>query len=103
MLGAHSSHSYINGTNMYFMYYYNVNCGVTEEVHKYHNRINAIIVEETLKHGGSMVHHHGIGKGRAEWTKEEHGSAYMLLEGLKKQFDPNGIMNCGTIFASDLY
>lgn len=103
MLGAHSSHSYINGTNMYFMYYYNVNCGITEEVKKYHARINAIIVEETIRLGGSMVHHHGIGKGRAAWTKEEHGSAYMLLEGLKKQFDPNGIMNCGTIFASDLY
>lgn len=103
MLGAHSSHSYINGTNMYFMYYYNVNAGITEEIHKYHDPINKIIVEETLKRGGSMVHHHGIGKARAEWTPQEHEGAYMLLEGLKKQFDPNGIMNCGTIFPSELY
>jgi FAD/FMN-containing dehydrogenase len=50
-----------------------------------------------------MVHHHGIGKARAMYTKEEHGSSYILLEGLKKQFDPKGIMNQGTIFHSNLY
>jgi alkyldihydroxyacetonephosphate synthase len=45
-----------------------------------------------------MVHHHGIGKYRTPWTREEHGSAYHLLEVLKRGFDPNGIMNAGTIF-----
>ena len=103
LCGGHSSHSYINGTNLYFVYYYNVNAAVTEEIHKYHDPINAIIVEETLKRGGSMVHHHGIGKARARWAAQEHGSAYWLLEGLKAQFDPHGIMNRGTIFPSDLY
>ena len=103
LFGGHSSHSYINGTNLYFVYYYNVECGVTEEITKYHDPINRIIVEEALRYGGSMVHHHGIGKARAMFTKEEHGSAYVLLEGLKKQFDPNGIMNKGTIFHSELY
>jgi len=103
LFGGHSSHSYINGTNLYFVYYYNVECGVTEEVSKYHDPINKIIVEEALRYGGSMVHHHGIGKARAMYTKDEHDSAYVLLEGLKRQFDPNGIMNPGTIFHSDLY
>lgn len=103
LCGGHSSHSYINGTNLYFVYYYNVECDVLEEIHKYHDPINKIIVEETLKRGGSMVHHHGIGKARAMYTKDEHESAYYLLEGLKKQFDPNGIMNLGTIYHSDLY
>ncbi len=45
-----------------------------------------------------MVHHHGIGKHRVHWSKLEHGSAWALLEGLTKQFDPNGIMNTGTIY-----
>jgi alkyldihydroxyacetonephosphate synthase len=45
-----------------------------------------------------MVHHHGIGKYRTQWTHQEHGSAYPLLTGLKRAFDPNGIMNPGTIF-----
>lgn len=101
MLGGHSSHSYINGTNMYFVYNYNINCEPEDELRIYHHPIQTIIVEETLKQGGSMCHHHGIGKYRNEWTKEEHGSAYYMLEALKKTFDPNGIMNFGTIFPEE--
>jgi alkyldihydroxyacetonephosphate synthase len=99
MLGGHSSHSYQTGTNMYFVYDYNVvNCKPEEEINKYHIPINAIIVEETLNAGGSMVHHHGIGKHRTQWTRQEHGSAYYLLKALKDTFDPNSIMNTGTIY-----
>ncbi len=102
MLGGHSSHSYINGTNMYFVYDYNVvDCPPEEEVYKYHIPLNKIFVEEALKHGGSMCHHHGIGKYRAPWAREEHGSAYYILEGLKKQFDPKGIMNAENIYIDE--
>jgi len=95
--GGHSSHSYINGTNMYFIYYYSVNCPPEQEVRKYRTEINRIICEETLKLGGSVVHHHGMGKARTPWVKEEYGSSYYILERLKRAFDPNNIMNKGTI------
>ncbi|MEX1313804.1 MAG: FAD-binding oxidoreductase [Desulfotignum sp.] len=98
LLGGHSSHSYINGTNMYFVYNYRIHCAPEDEMRVYHHPLQRIIVEETLKFGGSMCHHHGIGKFRNEWTREEHGSAYYMLEKLKQSFDPNGIMNYGTIF-----
>ncbi len=98
MLGGHSSHSYINGTNMYFVYNYDIHCAPEDEMIIYHHPIQKIIVEETLKAGGSMCHHHGIGKYRSEWTLAEHGSAYYMLEKLKQAFDPKGIMNYGTIF-----
>lgn len=98
MLGGHSSHSYLNGTNMYFVYNYKILCEPEDELIIYHHPLQRIIVEETLKMGGSMCHHHGIGKYRSEWTKDEHGSAYYMLEKLKEAFDPNGIMNYGTIF-----
>lgn len=98
VLGGHSSHSYINGTNMYFNYFYDlVDCGPEEEVTKYYLPIISIICEETLRHGGSIVHHHGIGKARAPWVKDEYGSSYPMLEKLKHAFDPNGVMNKGTI------
>ncbi|MBG6055391.1 FAD/FMN-containing dehydrogenase [Salinibacterium sp. CAN_S4] len=97
MLGAHSSHSYQTGTNLYFVYDYMINCEPRDEINEYHIPLNAIIVEESLRLGGSMVHHHGIGKYRTDWTAEEHGSAYSMLETLKRAFDPNGIMNAGTI------
>jgi alkyldihydroxyacetonephosphate synthase len=98
MLGAHSSHSYQTGTNLYFVYDYTIRCGPREEIEVYHKPLNAIIVEEALRAGGSMVHHHGIGKYRTPWTREEHGSAYYLLATLKHAFDPEGVMNAGTIF-----
>ncbi len=98
MLGGHSSHSYVNGTNMYFVYNYNISCAPEDEMMTYHHPVQKIIVEETLKQGGSMCHHHGIGKYRSEWTLDEHGSAYYMLEKLKEVFDPKGIMNYGTIF-----
>jgi FAD/FMN-containing dehydrogenases len=101
MLGGHSSHSYINGTNMYFVYNYHIHCEAEDEMIIYHHPLQTIIVEETLKLGGSMCHHHGIGKYRNEWSKEEHGSAYYMLEKLKETFDPNGIMNFGTIFPQE--
>ena len=101
MLGGHSSHSYINGTNMYFVYNYKINCEPEDEMRVYHHPLQTIIVEETLKLGGSMCHHHGIGKFRNQWTKQEHGSAYFMLEKLKEAFDPKGIMNFGTIFPQE--
>ena len=99
LLGGHSSHSYLNGTNLYFVYFYNVvDCGPEEELTKYHLPIKKIIVEETIKAGGSMCHHHGVGKHRTPWIEAEYGSSYYILKQLKRVFDPNGIMNMGTIF-----
>jgi len=98
MMGGHSSHSYINGANMYFNYFFNVvDVGPEQETDKYYLPIIGIICEETLKRGGSIVHHHGIGKARTPWVKDEYGSSYYILETLKHAFDPNGIMNVGTI------
>jgi FAD/FMN-containing dehydrogenase len=97
-IGGHSSHSYINGTNMYFVYYYNVvDCPPEEEINKYHNRINQIICEQVIKYGGSIVHHHGLGKARAKYVREEYESSFYMLDTLKKAFDPKGIMNAGTL------
>ncbi|MCG8572336.1 MAG: FAD-binding oxidoreductase [Spirochaetes bacterium] len=102
MLGGHSSHSYINGTNLYFVYDYNVvDCAPEEEVSRYHLPIKTIIVEEVLKAGGSICHHHGAGKYRAPWMDQEHGTSYWMLEKLKEVFDPNEIMNYGTLFKVD--
>jgi len=98
MVGGHSSHSYVNGTNMYFNYFYDVvDCEPEDEVVKYYLPIIGIICEETLRRGGSIVHHHGIGKARTPWVAEEYGSSYYILETLKRAFDPHGIMNRGTI------
>lgn len=98
LMGGHSSHSYLTGTNLYFVHYYNlVDITPEQEIIKYHHPIKKIVVEETIKAGGSMCHHHGVGKHRAPWIKDEYTSSYYILETMKKAYDPNGIMNAGTI------
>lgn len=98
VFGAHASHCYSNGINLYFVYWYNVvDCAPEEEINKYHLPIKKIICEETIKAGGSMCHHHGVGKHRVHWIDQEHGSALYIVKRLKEAFDPNGIMNIGTI------
>jgi FAD/FMN-containing dehydrogenase len=54
-------------------------------------------MEETLKRGGSIAHHHGSGKYRTRWMPEEHGSSYTLLRKLKDALDPNHILNKGVL------
>jgi alkyldihydroxyacetonephosphate synthase len=98
LLGGHSSHSYINGTNMYFNYFYDLlDVAPEDENELIYRPIIDIICEETLRFGGSIVHHHGIGKARAPWVRNEYGTSFTMLETLKRAFDPNGIMNAGTI------
>ncbi|HWQ57509.1 MAG TPA: FAD-linked oxidase C-terminal domain-containing protein, partial [Clostridia bacterium] len=60
-------------------------------------RVVSIILEETLKRGGSVAHHHGSGRYRTRFMPEEHGSSYELLYRLKDALDPNGIMNKGVL------
>jgi alkyldihydroxyacetonephosphate synthase len=99
LLGGHSSHSYINGTNMYFNYFFDLlDTAPENENDEIYFPIIAIICEETLRYGGSIVHHHGIGKARARWVEQEYGSSFGMLRTLKDAFDPKGIMNAGTIF-----
>ena len=87
---THASHFYSQGTNLYFIY-------IIKE-----NDIQAYIdfQEELLdtieKSGGSLSHHHGVGRMIAKWIPEHLGENQLnVLKALKKHFDPNNIMNPG--------
>ncbi|MDR2748032.1 MAG: FAD-binding oxidoreductase [Treponema sp.] len=95
-IGGHSSHSYIQGTNIYFTFGFIVKNG-TESARADYMKAIAVILEETLKRGGSIAHHHGSGKYRTRWMPEEHGSSYPLLRKLKDALDPNRILNKGVL------
>ncbi len=94
-IGGHSSHSYINGTNIYFQFLFQVREKGTVKEDYMH--VIRIIMEETLKRGGSIAHHHGSGKYRTAWMPQEHGSSYELMYKLKEALDPNGILNEGIL------
>jgi alkyldihydroxyacetonephosphate synthase len=55
-------------------------------------------MEATAAHGGSVSHHHGIGRVRRDWLASELGDGGLaLLRRVKAALDPNGIMNPGVL------
>lgn len=95
LIGGHASHCYMNGTNIYFQFAIKVDDYKNAEPEYMH--MIQIIMEETLKRGGSIAHHHGSGKYRTRWMPEEHGSSYELMYKIKDMMDPNHILNKGVI------
>ena len=94
-VGGHSSHSYMQGTNIYFTFAFLEDNA--ETAGDDYMKVISIILEETLKYGGSIAHHHGSGKYRTPWMPQEHGSSYPLMYKLKDALDPNHILNKGVI------
>jgi alkyldihydroxyacetonephosphate synthase len=87
---THCSHFYPQGTNLYFIFIAKI--GELAEYVKFQRGI----IDAVAKSGGSLSHHHGIGKMIAPWMEKHYGSNYMnVLRALKSHFDPNGIMNPG--------
>jgi alkyldihydroxyacetonephosphate synthase len=47
--------------------------------------------------GGSISHHHGVGRLKAEWLPAELGGWHSALRAIKRTVDPNRIMNPGVL------
>lgn len=92
---GHSSHSYGTGTNIYFTFA--AKPDGPEGVEDLYFRIWNAAMEATLAAGGTISHHHGIGRVRREWLAKELGSAYPLLRSVRRALDPLGIMNPGAL------
>jgi D-lactate dehydrogenase (cytochrome) len=59
--------------------------------------LNAELVEHALARGGTCTGEHGIGLGKLAYLEREHGDLLPLMRGVKRLFDPNGIMNPGKV------
>ncbi len=94
---GHSSHGYPQGTNIYFTFV--MKPEPFTEAEPAYLEAWARALRATLAAGGTISHHHGIGRLRAPWLERELGSAYPLLRDLKRALDPSGIMNPGALVA----
>jgi alkyldihydroxyacetonephosphate synthase len=57
--------------------------------------------EAILTAGGTLTHHHGIGRDHAPWLEDEVGPAGVkVLQMLKQGLDPTGILNPGILLPS---
>ncbi len=89
---THASHFYAQGTNLYFIF-------ITRDASvKEFRRYQRSIIDAIEAAGGSLSHHHGVGRMMAPWMQRHLGEVQMdTLRALKNHFDPNGIMNPGAL------
>lgn len=97
---AHSSHAYRSGLNLYFSFA--VQPKQRSELRKAYRACWAAVMEASLKAGGTISHHHGVGRVRREWLARELGPAGLaMLARVKRALDPSGFMNPGVLLPSD--
>jgi len=60
--------------------------------------VNRKIIDKAVELGGHISGEHGIGLGHKATFAEHFGELLPLMRGLKKVFDPHGILNPGKIF-----
>jgi D-lactate dehydrogenase (cytochrome) len=61
------------------------------------DKVNSSIVDYALNKGGTCTGEHGIGIGKAKYLAKEHADTLPIMSGIKKQLDPNDILNPGKI------
>ncbi len=90
MCMTHASHFYPQGTNLYFIFIARMTD--TAEYREFQKGI----IDQIQKFGGSLSHHHGVGRMIGPWMERHLGKEQMsVLRALKRHFDPNNIMNPG--------
>ena len=92
---GHSSHSYPQGTNIYFTFVARPEDPARAEATYLACWDRAM--EATLRCHGTIAHHHGIGRLRVPWMARELGVGLDVLRAIKRALDPNGIMNPGVL------
>ena len=64
-----------------------------------YNRVWDLAIRAAIANGGVINEHHGVGLKLGRLMKELYGPAKeLVLDKLKKELDPNNIMNPGKIF-----
>ena len=93
---AHSSHLYRSGLNLYFTFA--VRTDDQAQMEAIYLEGWKRIMEATDRHGGSLSHHHGIGRVRRGYmARELDAGGLKMLRAIKTALDPKGIMNPGVM------
>jgi alkyldihydroxyacetonephosphate synthase len=92
-VSVHQSHAYLDGACLYFTFAGQPAVDVTRFYRRAWDEAMAVV----LGVGGSISHHHGVGRARARFVPDALGSAFAVLLGIKAQLDPCNIMNPGVL------
>jgi len=94
---CHVSHLYESGASLYFTFVARQREG--EEIAQWRG-VKEAASRAIVEHGGTITHHHAVGRDHAPWMHAEVGdTAIAALRALKAELDPAGIMNPGKLLA----
>ena len=100
---THVSHAYPYGASLYSTFLGRQTSSDPLENQEQWRTIKRETTEAILVAGGTLTHHHGVGRDHAPWLEEEIGPVAMqALRALKQTFDPVGIMNPGVLLTPDV-
>jgi alkyldihydroxyacetonephosphate synthase len=98
---AHFSHAYPDGCCIYFSFAgsaarggsggWDAACEAT------YDRTCRAAQEAAIRAGGTVAHHHGVGRSKAPRLGAELGAGVEVVRALQRAFDPHGILNPGNL------
>jgi alkyldihydroxyacetonephosphate synthase len=95
LVACHISHLYPTGASLYFTFFARQD---KEDPVGQWSRVKTAASEAIVSHGGTITHHHAVGRDHARWLDAEAGeTGVAALRALKAQLDPVGIMNPGKL------
>lgn len=92
---------YDAGACIYF--YFGLNYYGLPDPVKIYNDIEADARDEILASGGSLSHHHGVGKIRRRWMEQTIGqNGIGMIKAVKDYIDPKNIFASNNLIPSDI-
>jgi alkyldihydroxyacetonephosphate synthase len=89
------THIYPDGPAVYFTLLAPARRG--EEVERW-GAIKRVVSDAVIAAGGTITHHHAVGRDHREWYDEQRPDVFALaLAGAKAAVDPSGVMNPGVL------
>lgn len=100
---CHVSHVYPTGAALYFTVVGNLRAASSDEALAQWDAIKTRVNDTILDHGGTISHHHGVGRDHAPWLAKEIGDGGIrILRAVKTELDPTAIMNPGALIPAEI-
>ena len=97
---AHMSHAYPDGCCIYFSFAGVAGPGKNDWDERCDERYDAIwkdALSAALEAGGTIAHHHGVGRSKSPRLGDELGRGLDVQRAIKRAFDPHGVLNPGAL------
>jgi alkyldihydroxyacetonephosphate synthase len=95
LVWCHLSHAYPDGASLYFTFIARARRGA--ELAQW-AEVKRAASEAIVAHGGTITHHHAVGRDHAPYMRAEVGETGLeLLRAAKERLDPAGVMNPGKL------